>query len=56
MTYHEMLGTPYEPNPFVVDVSQLKQQLRAVQAVVHPDRWVSRPSVSQTPYHLVVPP
>ncbi|EIW64664.1 Co-chaperone Hsc20 [Trametes versicolor FP-101664 SS1] len=47
MTYHEMLGTPYEPNPFVVDVSQLKQQLRAVQAVVHPDRWVSRPSDQQ---------
>lgn len=46
MTYHEMLGAPYEPNPFAVDVQQLKNQFRAVQAVVHPDRWVSRPPVS----------
>ncbi|KAI0365256.1 Co-chaperone Hsc20 [Pilatotrama ljubarskyi] len=47
MTYHEMLGTSYEPNPFVVDVQQLKRQFRAVQAVVHPDRWVSRPPEQQ---------
>ncbi|KAI0361610.1 Co-chaperone Hsc20 [Trametes cingulata] len=47
MTYHEMLGTPYEPNPFIVDVQQLKRQFRAVQAVVHPDRWVSRPPEQQ---------
>ncbi|KAI0825125.1 Co-chaperone Hsc20 [Trametes gibbosa] len=47
MTYHEMLGTPYEPNPFLVNVPQLKMQLRAVQTVVHPDRWVSRPSDQQ---------
>ncbi|KAI0655088.1 Co-chaperone Hsc20 [Cubamyces menziesii] len=47
MTYHEMLGTPYEPNPFAVDVRQLKNQFRAVQAVVHPDRWVSRPPEQQ---------
>ena len=46
MTYHEMLGTPYEPNPFVVDVAALKNQFRAVQAVVHPDRWVAKPPVS----------
>ena len=45
MTYHEMLGTPYEPNPFVVDVRQLKDQFRAVQAIVHPDRWVGKPPV-----------
>ncbi|KAI8995636.1 Co-chaperone Hsc20 [Trametes punicea] len=47
MTYHEMLGTPYEPNPFVVDVQQLKRQFRTVQAIVHPDRWVSRPPDQQ---------
>ncbi|KAI0778195.1 Co-chaperone Hsc20 [Trametes elegans] len=47
MSYHEMLGTSYEPNPFVVDVQQLKQQFRAVQAVVHPDRWVSKPPEQQ---------
>ncbi|KAI0735160.1 hypothetical protein C8Q76DRAFT_711216 [Earliella scabrosa] len=47
MTYHEMLGTPYEPNPFVVDVAALKNQFRAVQAVVHPDRWVAKPPEHQ---------
>ncbi|KAM5536192.1 hypothetical protein V8D89_010091 [Ganoderma adspersum] len=47
MTYHEMLGTPYEPNPFVVDPRQLKDQFRAAQAVVHPDRWVGKPEEYQ---------
>ncbi|KAH9849752.1 Co-chaperone Hsc20 [Lenzites betulinus] len=47
MTYHEMLGTPYEPNPFLVDVLHLKKQFRAVQSVVHPDRWVSKPPDQQ---------
>ena len=45
MSYHEMLGASYEPNPFVVDVPRLKNQFRAVQAVVHPDRWVAKPPV-----------
>ncbi|TFK89954.1 hypothetical protein K466DRAFT_644648 [Polyporus arcularius HHB13444] len=47
MSYHEMLGTSYEPNPFVVDVPQIKNELRAVQAVVHPDRWVGKPPEKQ---------
>ncbi|KAI1797889.1 Co-chaperone Hsc20 [Ganoderma leucocontextum] len=47
MTYHEILGTPYEPNPFVVDPRQLKDQFRAAQAVVHPDRWVRKPEEHQ---------
>ncbi|RPD62931.1 Co-chaperone Hsc20 [Lentinus tigrinus ALCF2SS1-7] len=47
MSYHEMLGVPYEPNPFVVNVPQLKNEFRAVQTVVHPDRWVARPPESQ---------
>ncbi|TFY55578.1 hypothetical protein EVJ58_g8156 [Rhodofomes roseus] len=42
MTYHEMLGTPYEPNPFVVDTAAIKRQLRQLQTVVHPDRWVGK--------------
>lgn len=46
MTYHEMLGASYDPNPFVLDVSELKNQFRRVQAVVHPDRWVAKPQVS----------
>lgn len=62
MTYHEMLGAAYEPNPFVVDPAAIKNQFRAVQAVVHPDRWVSKPPVrnrlgrrSTLPYMLVHP-
>ncbi|KAI0639412.1 Co-chaperone Hsc20 [Trametes polyzona] len=47
MSYHEMLGASYEPNPFVVDVAKLKNQFRAVQAIVHPDRWVSKPPEQQ---------
>ncbi|TBU35251.1 hypothetical protein BD311DRAFT_709602 [Dichomitus squalens] len=47
MTYHEMLGTPYEPNPFVVDLRQLKNQFRTVQGIVHPDRWVGKPPEHQ---------
>ena len=50
MTYHEMLGASYDPNPFVLDVSELKSQFRKVQAVVHPDRWVARPQVSHSRY------
>jgi len=42
MTYHEMLGVPYEPNPFVVDTVAIKQELRQLQTVVHPDRWVGK--------------
>lgn len=45
MTCHEILGVPYEPNPFRVDVSQLKRAFRAAQAVVHPDRWVAKSPV-----------
>ncbi|KAI0724563.1 hypothetical protein C8T65DRAFT_714667 [Cerioporus squamosus] len=47
MSYHEMLGASYEPNPFVVDVPRLKDEFRAVQGVVHPDRWVGKPAESQ---------
>ncbi|KAI0756981.1 Co-chaperone Hsc20 [Daedaleopsis nitida] len=47
MTLHEMLGVSYEPNPFIVDVAALKNQFRAVQAVVHPDRWVAKPQDQQ---------
>ncbi|KAH9937696.1 uncharacterized protein B0H18DRAFT_1206488 [Fomitopsis serialis] len=47
MTYHEMLGVPYEPNPFVVDTVAIKQELRQLQTVVHPDRWVGKERVKQ---------
>lgn len=45
MTYHEMLGVPYEPNPFVVDTTAIKRHLRQLQTAVHPDRWVGKPRV-----------
>ena len=45
MTYHEMLGVPYEPNPFIVDTAAIKRHLRQLQNVVHPDRWVGKPQV-----------
>lgn len=54
MTYHELLGVPYEPNPFRVDVSALKTRFRAVQSIVHPDRWVSKPPVR--PELICLPP
>lgn len=42
MSYHEMMGTPYEPNPFIVNNAQLKKRLRDLQTVIHPDRWVGK--------------
>lgn len=45
MTYHEMLGASYEPNPFVVKTLQLKTKFRDLQSVVHPDRWVGKSEV-----------
>lgn len=45
MSYHEMLGASYTPNPFIVDPSQLKSKFRQVQSVVHPDRWAGRSKV-----------
>ncbi|CCM07096.1 uncharacterized protein FIBRA_09423 [Fibroporia radiculosa] len=47
MTYHEMLGAQYEPNPFVVDTVEIKQRFRDLQSVVHPDRWVGKGSERQ---------
>ncbi|KZT65135.1 Co-chaperone Hsc20, partial [Daedalea quercina L-15889] len=47
MTYHEMLGIPYEPNPFVVDTAAIKRNLRQLQTVVHPDRWVGKEQEKQ---------
>src|SRR5690242_11858651 len=28
VTHHELFGLPYEPNPFIVDLSALKQRFR----------------------------
>ncbi|OCH96156.1 Co-chaperone Hsc20 [Obba rivulosa] len=42
MSYHEMLGVPYEPNPFIVSNLELKRRLRELQSVIHPDKWVGK--------------
>lgn len=45
MSYHEMLGASYHPNPFVIEPARLKAKFRQVQSVVHPDRWVGKTKV-----------
>ncbi|KAI0732399.1 hypothetical protein C8Q72DRAFT_901961 [Fomitopsis betulina] len=47
LTYHEMLGVPYDPNPFIVDTAAIRRHLRQLQTAVHPDRWVGKPQESQ---------
>ncbi|TFK41153.1 hypothetical protein BDQ12DRAFT_646959 [Crucibulum laeve] len=42
LSYHHLLGLPYEPNPFVVDIPTLKKHFREAQSVCHPDSWVSK--------------
>ncbi|KAH9950340.1 Co-chaperone Hsc20 [Amylocystis lapponica] len=48
MSYHEMLGSQYEPNPFLVDNLELKNRFRDLQSVIHPDRWVGTSEGQQT--------
>jgi molecular chaperone HscB len=45
MKFHDIFGLPYEPNPFVIDVSLLKERFRDTQAICHPDSWASKGSV-----------
>ncbi|KAF8846381.1 Co-chaperone Hsc20 [Paxillus ammoniavirescens] len=42
ITYHELLGLPYEPNPFIVDSALLKRRFIEAQRVCHPDAWVTK--------------
>ncbi|TFK77095.1 hypothetical protein BDN72DRAFT_754327 [Pluteus cervinus] len=42
VTAHQLFDLPQRPNPFVVDVSTLRQRFREAQAVVHPDGWASK--------------
>lgn len=42
VAHHELFGLPYEPNPFIVDLSALKQRFRQAQAVCHPDMWAAK--------------
>ncbi|KAF5370243.1 hypothetical protein D9615_010075 [Tricholomella constricta] len=45
--HHDIFDLPYEPNPFVVDISTLKQRFRNAQALCHPDSWASKGSNKQ---------
>ncbi|KAL4070933.1 hypothetical protein J3A83DRAFT_4093958 [Scleroderma citrinum] len=43
--YHELLGLPYNPNPFVVDTAVLKRQYLDAQRICHPDAWATKSEV-----------
>ncbi|KIJ68454.1 hypothetical protein HYDPIDRAFT_106650 [Hydnomerulius pinastri MD-312] len=42
ITYHDLLGLPYAPNPFVVDGALLKRRFLEAQRICHPDAWVTK--------------
>ncbi|KAF9229281.1 hypothetical protein BS17DRAFT_743172 [Gyrodon lividus] len=42
ITYHELLGLSYEPNPFVVDSALLKRRFLEAQRLCHPDAWATK--------------
>ncbi|GBE77942.1 J-type co-chaperone JAC1, mitochondrial [Sparassis crispa] len=42
MSHHDILGAAYDPNPFVVDQSELKDRFRNLQSIIHPDRWAGK--------------
>ncbi|KAG1864207.1 hypothetical protein DFJ58DRAFT_205689 [Suillus subalutaceus] len=42
ISYHDILGLPYEPNPFVVDAALLKRRFIEGQRVSHPDAWATK--------------
>ena len=45
ITHHELLGLPYEPNPFVVDTGELKRRFIEAQRQCHPDGWAGSSEV-----------
>lgn len=48
ISYHDILGIPYEPNPFVVDTAVLKRRFIEAQRVSHPDAWATKSEVSDS--------
>ncbi|KAH7883583.1 hypothetical protein F5I97DRAFT_1894072 [Phlebopus sp. FC_14] len=40
--YHDVLGLPYAPNPFVVDSALLKRRFVDAQRICHPDAWATK--------------
>jgi len=49
ISYHDRMGLPYEPNPFVVDAALLKRRFLEAQRISHPDAWATKSEVS----HLI---
>ncbi|KAG1801625.1 uncharacterized protein HD556DRAFT_1338806 [Suillus plorans] len=47
ISYHDILGLPYEPNPFVVDAALLKRRFIEAQRVSHPDAWATKNEFQQ---------
>lgn len=43
---YELLNVPSQPNPFLIDEKQLKNNFRNAQSTCHPDTWASRGEVS----------
>ncbi|KAG6336575.1 hypothetical protein ID866_2513 [Astraeus odoratus] len=50
--YHELLGLPYGPNPFVVDAALLKRRFLEAQRICHPDAWATRSEVKDVALEL----
>ncbi|KAG2154844.1 hypothetical protein DEU56DRAFT_770742 [Suillus clintonianus] len=42
ISYHDILGLSYEPNPFAVDVALLKRRFLEAQRIAHPDAWATK--------------
>ncbi|KAI6153592.1 hypothetical protein BKA82DRAFT_937146 [Pisolithus tinctorius] len=40
--FHELMGLPYSPNPFVVDTALLKRRFLEAQRICHPDAWATK--------------
>ena len=44
-TFYDIMGLPYDSNPFEVDPAQLKNRFRELQRVIHPDKWSNKGEV-----------
>ncbi|KAG1749988.1 uncharacterized protein EDB91DRAFT_1110744 [Suillus paluster] len=42
ISYHDILGLPYKPNPFSVDAALLKRRFLEAQRISHPDAWATK--------------
>ena len=54
VSYHEIFGLPYDPNPFEVDIGVLRSRFRNLQRVIHPDKWSGKSNASLISYCLYV--